>query len=299
MKKAHTALLAAVAGLALNATTWSPGSGNRASSVVSVKKNPKDGLSYVWIPPGVFMMGCSPGDTECSEEEKPSHQVTISKGFWMGQTEVTVGAYKRFSQSLGKPMPEEPGFSGRALNAGWKNEEMPIVDVSWEDARAYCTWMGGRLPTEAEWEYAARGGSTEARYGPLDEIAWSAENSGERKLDTRRALFEGIPLDAKSLEAGNGNSMHEVGQKRPNAFGLFDMLGNAWEWVNDWYDDKYYQTAPPTDPQGPSSGEYRVLRGGSWGDPAWDIRVSYRGTTRADFGWIHHGFRCVRQASNP
>ncbi len=115
-----------------------------------VRKNPKDGLKYVWIPPGSFQMGCSPGDSECLDEEKPSHQVRISKGFWMGQTEVTVGAYKRFARSAGKSMPPEPNLLGGALNKGWNDEAMAIVEVSWDDAQAYCRWMGGRLPSEAE-----------------------------------------------------------------------------------------------------------------------------------------------------
>lgn len=118
-----------------------------------VKVSPKDGLSYVRIPSGTFMMGCSPADRECSANEKPGHRVTISKGLWLGQTEVTVGAYKRFARETGKDMPGElPG-----------NDAMPILDVSWHDAMAYCSWSGGRLPTEGEWEYAARAGSAEAR----------------------------------------------------------------------------------------------------------------------------------------
>jgi formylglycine-generating enzyme required for sulfatase activity len=111
-----------------------------------VRENPKNGLKYVWIAPGTFMMGCSPGGTDCSADEKPSHRVTISKGFWIGQTEVTVGAYKRFAVATGRKMPGAPGF-----NKSWANDTMPIVNMSWNDAYDYCKWAGGRLPTEAEW----------------------------------------------------------------------------------------------------------------------------------------------------
>ena len=140
---------------------------------------------------------------------------------------------------------------------------MPIVDVTWDDAQAYCSWAGGRLPTEAEWEYAARAGSTAARYGDLDEIAWYADNSGRQRLDSDRIWNEDRANYAKRLNE-NGNGMHEVGQKRANGFGLYDMLGNVWEWVNDWYDENYYQNSPSQDPAGPASGQvprsaWRVL----------------------------------------
>jgi formylglycine-generating enzyme required for sulfatase activity len=246
-----------------------PRRGVSAPAAGTVRENPKDGLKYVWIPPGTFTMGCSPGDDECGAQEKPAHQVTISKGFWMGQTPVTAGAYKRFAGATGRQMPGAPNF-----NTGWANENMPIADVTWDDAQAYCGWMGGRLPTEAEWEYAARGGSTAARYGNLDEIAWYNQNSG--------------------------NQTHDVAQKRPNAFGLYDMLGNVWEWVNDWYDQNYYQNSPSQDPTGPSSGKVCVLRGGSWRNPVSGyVRVSSRLWRLRSFSNLFMGFRCGGEAFVP
>ena len=234
-----------------------------------VKVNPIDGLKYGWIPPGSFQMGCSPGDTKCHDEEKPAHQVTITKGFWLGQTEVTVGAYKRFAEATGRQMPPEPmDYGERPLNPGWGDETMPIVDVTWDDAKAYCIWVGGRLPTEAEWEYAARGGTTKACYGPLDEIAWYITNSGKR--------------------------MHPVGKKRANGFGLYDTLGNVWEWMNDWYDRNYYQKSPSQDPLGPASGQFRALRGSDF-----TMRVSGRGSCHPDVRSNNLGFRCVWEIAGP
>jgi anti-anti-sigma factor len=234
----------------------------------TVRENPKDGLKYVWIPPGTFQMGCSPGDGGCAAKEKPFHAVTISKGFWIGQTEVTVGAYKRFATDTTGKMPPAPNF-----NSGWANESMPIVNLSWKDAHDYCSWAGGRLPTEAEWEYAARGGSAKPRYGDIDEVAWYDGNSR--------------------------GQTHEVAQKRANAFGLYDALGNVWEWVNDWYDENYYQHSPSQDPSGPTSGEKRVLRGGSWyGDPR-GVRVSLRGWGSPDYWDNVVGVRCALEVDSP
>jgi formylglycine-generating enzyme required for sulfatase activity len=258
-----------------------------------VRVNPNDGLKYVWIPPGTLMMGCSPGDSECvsdefarkygltpipvgcgtpegicTGDEKPSHQVAITKGFWLGQTEVTVGAYKRFTGSTGKAMPNAPNF-----NQAWINEQMPIVNVNWDDAQSYCAWAGGRLPTEAEWEYAARAGSTEARYGSLDEVAWYRENSGRQA--------------------------HRVGEKQANGFGLYDLLGNVWEWVNDRYDDSYYQNSPSQDPTGATSGTLRVLRGGSCSSAPGGVRASARSMAAPDKRDNDFGVRCAGQVPGP
>ncbi|MFZ0963127.1 MAG: SUMF1/EgtB/PvdO family nonheme iron enzyme [Terriglobia bacterium] len=239
-----------------------------APSPGAPRENPKDGLKYVWIPPGTFMMGCSPEDSACSDDERPSHQVMITQGFWMGQTPVTVGAYKHFAGAARRHMPDAPRF-----NSGWASKNMPIVEVTWDDATAFCGWAGGRLPTEAEWEYAARGGSTEVRYGPIDEVAWYSDNSGGK---TR-----------------------EVAQMRANGFGLFDILGNVWEWVNDWYGGNYYAASQERDARGPDSGQYRVLRGGSWYLDPWRVRVSVRYFVNPASGGNDSGFRCVREVDIP
>ncbi|MBI3684225.1 MAG: formylglycine-generating enzyme family protein [Acidobacteria bacterium] len=221
-------------------------------SAGAIRVNPKDGQKYVWIPPGTFRMGCSQGDRECYDDEKPAHDVTISRGFWLGQTEVTVEAYGRFAQA-----------NGRSAPTG-SNARMPVVDVSWDDARGYCAWIGGRLPSEAEWEYAARAGSKAARYGLADEIAWFNANSGK--------------------------GPREVAAKRANAFLLYDMLGNVWEWVNDWYGN--YTASIARDPKGPPQGTHRALRGGSWNLYPWNARASYRVRFEPAY-WLNYiGFRC-------
>jgi formylglycine-generating enzyme required for sulfatase activity len=225
-------------------------------SARSIQSNPKDDLMYVWIPPGTFRMGCSPGDNECNDDEKPAHSVTISKGFWMGQTPVTQAAYQRVTG---------------ANPSDFHGDRLPVENVTWEEAAAYCTAVGMRLPTEAEWEYAARAGSTASRYGDVDAIAWYTGNSRYQ--------------------------MHEVGQKQPNAWNLYDMLGNVWQWTADWYDAGYYMQSPSQDPRGPSSGSYRAGRGGSWIVSAESVRASVRyfnGPNLREFDYF--GFRCVGEA---
>lgn len=258
-----------------------------------VRVNRMDGLKYVWVPPGTFVMGCSSGDQECYEFEKPPHQIAITNGFWIGQTEVTVGAYKRFAASRGRQMPPEPRIGTRPLNPGWGDDAMPIVDVTWDEAQTYCGRAGGRLPTDAEWEYAARGGDDTARYDSLDEIAWYANDSGRRYLDS-------VSLWGKVDQAGfekrlgeNGNSIHDVAQKRANALGLYDTLGNVAEWVYDLWDPNFYQYSPPHDPGGPTSGTEHDVRGGSWIGRPRDIRVSLRSRRLPGDRDFDVGFRCL------
>ena len=219
--------------------------------------NPTDGLTYVWAPPGTFMMGCSAGDSECFGEEMPAHAVTITRGFWLGRTHVTQAAYQRVIGS-------NPSY--------FKGENLPVENVGWDVARTYCQAVGGGLPTEAEWEYAARAGSTAARYGDLDRILWYSVNKGGRP--------------------------HEVGQKQPNAFGLYDMLGNEWQWTADWYEDNYYQTSERLDPAGPSAGRSRAIRGGSWDSLPRFARVSSRSRISPGGRVSVKGFRCVAAAAS-
>jgi len=222
----------------------------------TVRTNPNDGQKYVWIPPGEFEIGCSPGDNECKRGERVRHSVTvrITHGFWLGQTEVTQAAYEKTLSH--KPSPS-------------KGPQHPVEGVNWYEAREYCEAAGGRLPTEAEWEYAVRACSIDARYGQLDAIAWYSGNSG--------------------------NQTHPARQKQPNSWGLYDMLGNVKEWVADWYEENYYQTLPSlaTDPKGPLSGAHRVLRGGYWDDGPGDVRASSRDFSIPSNRSVGYGFRCA------
>ena len=252
---------------------------------LEVRAHPKDGLKYVWIPPGRFLMGSDNG----FDSEKPVHEVRITRGFWMGQTPVTVGAYKRYVFAAKLSMPPEPELCGRNLNPAWREEDVPMTMVSWDDAQAYCQWAGLRLPTEAEWEYAARGGSEEDTYGKLDEIAWFGDNSGDRPIDSVKVWKDEDTFEQLSK---NGNRPRPVGLKLANDFNLFDTLGNVWEWTADWFNEAYYKASPGENPVGSDSGTRRVLRGGSWYNIPWSARASFRDFDRPDVRLYNIGFRC-------
>ena len=220
--------------------------GPQAPTAGAIRLNPNDGLNYVWIPAGAFTMGCSVGDNECFDDEKPAHDVTISKGFWIAQSLVTQQAYKRVTGS-------DP--------SRFKGEQLPVEMVNWNDAQNYCRALGMRLPTEAEWEYAARAGSKAARYGDLDVIAWYSGTSGPRPVDGT-ALYQADPKNYEDNLIAKGNQPHAVARKQANAWQLYDMLGNVWEWASDWFDKNYYRRSEERDPRGP--GQWYISRTARW-----------------------------------
>lgn len=234
-------------------------SGHGASTSLTIRDNPKDGLAYVWIPPGEFFMGCSDGDGRCDEDEKPKHKVRLTRGFWLGRTEVTQEAWVK---------------TGRVNPSHFRGPALPVEQVSWSDASAHCQSIDGRMPTEAEWEYAARAGSSASRYGEIDQTAWYSANSGGRT--------------------------HPVATKLTNRWGLYDMLGNVLEWVADRYDNAYYGSRGEfVDPRGPDRGRFQVLRGGSWSSGPIDLRVSGRAANDPSVWIVVVGFRCVWDAPAP
>ena len=236
--------------------------------------NPADGLEYAKAPAGSFQMGCVPDDEECYPREEPRHTVRISRPFWIGRTEVPVQAYERFVAAAGREMPPEPqGLPD--FNDGWMKKSHPMVKVTWDEARAYCAWAGGRLPTEAEWEYAARGGEDGLKY------PWGNERSHEEAnywLSGGRDIWKNTA---------------PVGSFAANGFGLYDMAGNVYEWIADWYDEEYYQRSPGVDPPGPNRGRQRIVRGGAgFINPA-VLRISTRLENPPDARRLGVGFRCV------
>jgi sulfatase modifying factor 1 len=215
---------------------------------------PPPPLGMVWIPGGTFGMG-SP-DGEGASDEHPQHAVIV-KGFYMDKIEVTQAEYEHV-------MGQNPTYFKGCPNC-------PVENVSWIGANEYCKKVGKRLPTEAEWEYAARAG-TQTKYYWGNEMdssyAWYVKNSNQRT--------------------------HPVAQRKPNPFGLADMSGNVWEWCADWYESTYYQKSITDNPKGPDTGQYRVMRGGSWGYGSYSVRCACRNWGYPEACTYFAGFRCVR-----
>jgi formylglycine-generating enzyme required for sulfatase activity len=232
------------------------------------------GMEFVLVNGRKFQMGDVFGDGQ--PHEKPVHDVLVSS-FYMGRYEVKIREFKKFVGATGYKTEAEKGggiygYTGSKweLQAGknWRDigfpqtDDHPVVGVSYNDVMEYIRWLNMqsgkryRLPTEAEWEYAARSGGNQEKWAGTNnesevaEYAWYSNNSGRE--------------------------IHPVGQKKANGLGLYDMTGNVWEWIQDWFDEHYYKSSPEKNPTGPNSGEYRVIRGGSWGNIPKNIRASHR-----------------------
>ncbi len=226
----------------------------------------------VSVPAGCFDMGDA--FSEGHWDERPVHNVCIS-AFSMDIHEVTNAEYAACVDDGACTAPEYPSsFSRTSYYGNAAYDDFPVIWVDWYQATAYCTWAGKRLPTEAEWEYAARGGLAGKRYPWGDSISGSNANYQN----------SGDPWD---------NDTSRVKYYAANNYGLYDTAGNVWEWVNDWYQDDYYEESPTQDPPGPPSGTYKVFRGGSWEDTTYFVRVAERYILAPGFGYPSVGFRCA------
>ena len=241
-------------------------------------------LELVWIPPGEFTMGSPDSESGRDSDEGPQHRVKITKGFWMGKYEVT---QEQWQAVLGN----NPSYFQNCKNGALSDtRNFPVEQVSWNDTQEFLQKLSRktdtdfRLPTEAEWEYACRAGTdTVFHYGD--------------SLCSKQAKFDGnYPYGGASMALFLKKTA-PVGSYHPNAFGLYDMHGNVWEWCQDWYNEDYFQNSPVSDPQGPSSGDYRVLRGGSWYFVARSCRSADRFRNSPDYYSYVSGFRVVCMAS--
>ncbi|MBX3278261.1 MAG: formylglycine-generating enzyme family protein [Acidobacteria bacterium] len=259
----------------------------------------------MFIPGGVLLMGAE----DEMPFEAPVHEVRLDS-FWIDKYEVTVAEFQRFVEAAGyRTEAEKFGWSGvfdaktgmwtRVDGADWRRPDgpssksapdEPVTQVSWNDAAAYAKWAGKRLPTEAEWEYAARGGLTGKRYIWGDEL----RPDGRPAANWWQGRF---PAYNTGEDGYLGRA--PAGKFPPNGYGLYDMTGNVWEWCSDWFDPDYYSRSPRDNPQGPDEGEERAMRGGSWlcsENFCTNFRPAARSHATPDSGLNNLGFRCVRSS---
>jgi formylglycine-generating enzyme required for sulfatase activity len=276
----------------------------------STRVSEKDGMVMVYVPAGEFLMGSADSDSNVKRDEKPQHKVMLD-AYWVDRTEVTNAMFARFVEATSYKTDAEKARQAsvyyenmkswkETAGADWQHprgpssnltglDTYPVVAVSWNDAAAYCQWAGRRLPTEAEWEKAARG--PDGRKYPWGDI-WDVQmarrvNFADRNLISDMA--DNNADDGYKFTAPAGS--YPAGASRYDAL---DMAGNVWEWVRDWYEEQYYDRSPVENPTGPAAGQLRALRGGSWGDPQSQVRVAVRGWNIPDFGIGYLGFRCAR-----
>jgi len=249
---------------------------------------PTDGMVMVYVPAGEFLMGSSNADSQAQDDEKPQHTVYLD-AYWIDRTEVTNAQYRRCMEAGAC---QEPGCWGEEdFNA----PDRPAVCIIWDDVQAYAAWAGGRLPTEAEWEKAARG--TDGRIYP-----WGNEFDASRLNYCDRNCVQ----DWKDTSADDGYvETAPVGSYPSGAspYGSLDMAGNVWEWVTDWYDEGYYARPAVRNPQGPDAGDYRVLRGGCLDDDVSGVRCACRARNDPDNQgsgrYWETGFRLVVSPVHP
>jgi formylglycine-generating enzyme required for sulfatase activity len=232
--------------------------------------------NMVFIPGGTFRMG-----SKFNKDEKPKHNVTID-GFYLDKYEVTVKEYRAFCKATRRRMPKQPY---------WNNETHPVVNVNWADANAYAKWKGKRLPTEAEWEYAARVGNRRFYY------AWGNVKPARRRGGN--IADESILAEKRNWKIWKGYNdgfvyTSPVGSFNPNQFGLYDMTGNVCEWCADWYQADYYKNSPQINPKGPKKGTHKVLRSGAWNMGPRKVLTTKRFYFRPDVVLNYIGFRCAR-----
>ena len=247
------------------------------AAVVATAHGQTVDLPWVRVAAGQFRMGCVPGDTECLDSERPQHEVTLARPFDLMATEVTLAQYARFLNATGYPPPPLPDYE--------QGGDHPVVNLTWTDAAAFCDWAGGRLPTEAEWEYAARAGHDDRIYWWGDEPSREWANIGA----------------AECCEGATGGSdvwLHTapVGSLPANDFGLHDMTGNVWEWVDAWIDE--YPDQPVVDPRPAEAGFLKVMRGASWLNFPMVTRLSVRLPFAPDGRTSNVGARCARDVSD-
>ena len=245
--------------------------------VGSTKISPVDGMVMAYIPIGAYKMG-----SEEENDEQPIHTVYID-AFWMDQTEVTNGQYITCVQDGFCDPPDSAASYGRDSYYGdVAYNDYPVVYVSWQDALDYCAWSGRRMPTEAEWEKAARGGLVEKMY------SWGDESP---------ICEVGAENGANFRYSENCYDTKKVGSFGANGYGLYDMIGNVWEWTADWYGSSYYNVSPTNDPSGPETGDTRVFRGGAWNFDVSFMRVAKRNQGNPNNSWYYVGFRCAQYAT--
>jgi eukaryotic-like serine/threonine-protein kinase len=241
------------------------------AQIGSTWRRPADGMMMVYVPEGLFSMGSNNGDSS----EKPVHTVTLD-AYWIDKTEVTNGMYSKCVQAGACQPPHNTNSSTRTSYYGDSQyTNYPVIFVDWNEAQSYCEWAGARLPSEAEWEKAARG--TDGRIYP-----WGNNSPGSNALN----YISNVGDTTAAGDYPSGASL----------YGALDMAANVWEWVNDWYDANYYAKSPSSNPQGPARGQYRGLRGGSWGWGSGDpyLRASYRLWNIPKNYSNYIGFRCSR-----